>query len=184
MPIADHNESLMRAIGVRISGSTAPSIDSSAPSRRTFPAYQASPSLAGAEPRTKGTLAAPARPYAPPLVSSPGATASGRCVYAMCASFSTVWLRPRSRKLVVSRPSTPTGPRAWMRAVLMPTCAQHKGRETGKVMHGVLSPRPLTGHTDHRRRCAVCRPATRLGPRRLMRTARAPACFPMRAGKL
>ena len=59
--------------------------------------------------------------YAPPLVSSPGATGSTRCVYAMCASLATVWLRPRSRNLVVSRPSTPTGPRAWMRAVLMPT---------------------------------------------------------------
>lgn len=75
--------------------------------------------------------------YAPPLVSSPGATGSGRCVYAMSASLATVWLRPRSRNLVVSRPSTPTGPRAWIRAVLMPTCRelQPSASHGGPSMH-------------------------------------------------
>lgn len=41
----------------------------------------------------------------------------------MLLSFSTVWPAPRNSHLVVSSPSTPTGPRAWMRDVLMPTSA-------------------------------------------------------------
>lgn len=44
-------------------------------------------------------------------------------VYWMSLSLLTRWPLPRSRKRVVMRPSTPTGPRAWMRAVEMPTCA-------------------------------------------------------------
>jgi len=48
-------------------------------------------------------------------------------VYTMSLSLLTRWPAPRSRKRVVMRPSTPTGPRAWMRAVEMPTCADVGG---------------------------------------------------------
>lgn len=39
------------------------------------------------------------------------------------------WSSPRSTHLVVNRPSTPTGPRAWMRAVDMPTSAPNPKRK-------------------------------------------------------
>lgn len=53
------------------------------------------------------------------------AWASHLCVYTMSLSLLTRWPLPRMRKRVVMRPSTPTGPRAWMRDVLMPTCHPH-----------------------------------------------------------
>ena len=68
--------------------------------------------------------ACPCRPAHGSAACSAGVTtASGRCRYLMFASCSTVCPSPRSRNLVVIRPSTPTGPRAWMRAVEMPTSA-------------------------------------------------------------
>lgn len=42
-------------------------------------------------------------------------------VYLTPWSLFTTWPVPLSTNLVVSRPSTPTGPRAWIRPVLMPT---------------------------------------------------------------
>ena len=61
-----------------------------------------------------------------------GYSAVGRfsCRYLICWSFSTAWLLPRRIHLVVSRPSTPTGPRACRRLVLMPTW--QGGGEEGK----------------------------------------------------
>ena len=51
---------------------------------------------------------------------------SGRCVYSTPSSWLTILPEPRATHLDVSRPSTPTGPRAWMRPVLIPTCAEHR----------------------------------------------------------
>ena len=45
------------------------------------------------------------------------------CVYSTPVSFFTDWLCPRMRHRVVKRPSTPTGPRAWIRDVETPTSA-------------------------------------------------------------
>ena len=43
-------------------------------------------------------------------------------VYWMLLSWFTTWPLPLSSHLVVSRPSTPTGPLAWILLVEMPTC--------------------------------------------------------------
>eukprot|EP00879_Flechtneria_rotunda_P024974 GHRR01026502.1.p1 GENE.GHRR01026502.1~~GHRR01026502.1.p1 ORF type:complete len:111 (-),score=9.79 GHRR01026502.1:92-424(-) len=45
------------------------------------------------------------------------------CVYETPVSFATTWPVPRMTHFVVSRPSTPTGPLAWILLVLMPTSA-------------------------------------------------------------
>mmetsp|Transcript_1264 Transcript_1264/g.5648 ORF Transcript_1264/g.5648 Transcript_1264/m.5648 type:complete len:243 (+) Transcript_1264:1537-2265(+) len=50
-------------------------------------------------------------------------SASFVCVYLTPVSFSTKCPSPRHSHLVVKSPSTPTGPRAWMRLVEMPTSA-------------------------------------------------------------
>lgn len=56
--------------------------------------------------------------------SSKPSPSTGRllCVYLMSLSLATTWPFPRSSHRLVSSPSTPTGPRACIRLVLMPTC--------------------------------------------------------------
>ena len=46
----------------------------------------------------------------------------------MSLSLFTMWPSPLMSQRVVSKPSTPTGPRAWILLVLMPTCAEKKER--------------------------------------------------------
>ena len=47
------------------------------------------------------------------------------CVYSTPVSFFTDWLCPRMRHRVVNKPSTPTGPRAWILDVDTPTSAPY-----------------------------------------------------------
>ena len=54
---------------------------------------------------------------------------SSLCVYSTPLSFATTCPFPTSFHLVVSKPSTPTGPRAWMRLVLIPTSAPRPKRK-------------------------------------------------------
>ena len=46
----------------------------------------------------------------------------------MSLSLFTMWPSPLMSQRVVSKPSTPTGPRAWILLVLMPTCEEKKER--------------------------------------------------------
>lgn len=70
------------------------------------------------------------------------AWASHLCVYTMSLSLLTRWPLPRMRKRVVMRPSTPTGPRAWMRDVLMPTCHPHPSGRHAAAGQIDLTPLP------------------------------------------
>lgn len=63
------------------------------------------------------------------------------CVYSTPVSLATTWPVPRSRYLVVSRPSTPTGPRAWMRLVEMPTSAPRPNLHTAPTPRALVCSR-------------------------------------------
>ena len=57
--------------------------------------------------------------------------------YFMSASPLTACPFPSNIQRVVSRPSTPTGPRAWIRPVEMPTSAPRPNRKpSANLLHG------------------------------------------------